>query len=76
LTFGGTLLKLSVIDSLTGFDIDDYWHNTASSQPSPADQRGHAGIFVLELTRVSNAKPDGKNSPDLELRLGVLFFMG
>jgi hypothetical protein len=51
LTFAGRLLKLSVIVSLTGFDIDDYPHNTASSQPSPADQRGHAGIFVLVLNR-------------------------
>ncbi len=38
LTFAGRLLKLSVIVFLSGFDHDEYWHNTASSQPSPADQ--------------------------------------
>ena len=51
LTFAGRLLKLSIIVSLIGFDTDDYRHNTASSQPSPADQWGHAGIFVLVVKR-------------------------
>ncbi len=52
LTFDGRLLKLSVIVCLTEIEhVVDYWHNTASSQPSPADQWGHAGIFVLVVKR-------------------------